>query len=1267
MFPFACLDAPKPKDPPPLPPPPPSPIDPHKEEKKEEEEEERKAVDDDIHVCLTASPNIKRLRRTEARPLSRTSPSSLVIHRLPRTPEARSPLWREEGVSPPQPQRSPSHRQTLVGSCTPLPTSVTSSPLTPPSSSHARAVLPSADLTPLPLRQSTELALMSELVVVECEDEEAPSRRLDAAIKAAAPDRSPHTPSTLKESLQRLREAQQSHLPAELSHQSVPAEREDGSAGESAPEEAIRATKMMRCESPPSSLSREGSLVIAGTRMRENSMQGADKSSRRKSFSLPRANDPSASTSTRNGRDKGSSSAVALPSPPLLSPPCFHASLPPRYRNTAGWCCTYCCFTLCDGCCYVLLGSARSPSPPAEAEATSSYCPPPRLTFEAVEQELHASRGPPSPPAKRPRAPTTTPHRQRWKATLTESLPCHVCHKGVLERRMALLHEWSCEAASYYARYRPLKAAQGGGGPPPNGLRLFEHDTLQRYYFIREQCQKREQSTAPLRAHFLSSTPCPLFPSSDAHEKKAGKGPLRSSVKAGPTRFTCEEGGSFEYAVENPRLEVPCVWCTVNLFMGREEHEVMVEAQRPTAAAADRELLTSVVPVLTWTAPPSLPHLAPRRFRMHIPYLLYAGYVAGGHSGGGVWASPVQALALYESKDIFRKADACLVQGSGSTGALRQAKLAPSVEPLLLVEILHHVASSPRPLCRFPSPPPPEKAAMIGEKDSVPQEAPPDLLSWPSYCSPGELRLTLDYLAHGRSVAVYGIGSKHPFLLHVLHAAQLKHVDRYVLDGVAIARQNARLMVDEKGSYRPPHAVLHATKQARQTIAALQAHLERGSNREEKGEEAAPLLPATIPHAHVGNTRLIPWSQLFNAITSPQGTSQSVAQWVESQGIPLNELEASVSPSLSREIRGDSGEDPHRVIQIDSLERSQSATAHDPLALPVFAGYDFSFPTFPHSSATGTASWSPVNPLRYKMAVNTPASPSNEESSGEEAILRGAEPLKHALAAWREAQQHRQRQCIDWEEVTAPPAALTRTTTVSYPHVVLLVIHRIDLLPMDILTQIVDICRVYASAGLPQASAGRGHPLQLRLLVSFDHPDWVQSSAYGALTQVSAGLGPFCFVHLTSALWPRRREQRWIDTLDTLMLYEAAGPAAGGGAVAEDGRRKGGERRLPLTETVRRVLLSLPAGFGKLLKHLIDVQEEAGEGKLVSVFVLIETLEQREEMMISQGRWRAFQKELTSNRLALYDPAEHALLIHQPKKLRRVLEEVEAERAAAKS
>ncbi|KPA73756.1 hypothetical protein ABB37_09652 [Leptomonas pyrrhocoris] len=303
---------------------------------------------------------------------------------------------------------------------------------------------------------------------------------------------------------------------------------------------------------------------------------------------------------------------------------------------------------------------------------------------------------------------------------------------------------------------------------------------------------------------------------------------------------------------------------------------------------------------------------------------------------------------------------------------------------------------------------------------------------------------------------------------------------------------------------------------------------------------------------------------------------------------------------------------------------------------------------------------------------------------------------KHVLQALR--RQHCGRRCVQWASLPSTSAATQLdeqyrsvedkngvvSSSPSFPHTlltrahqtrpgwlppVLLVLHNVDLLDSDEVSVLLRLCTQFA---FPQP--------HLQLLVSFDDPLWPLGSAAAALERLGV-----CTVQLRSLLLPRVHEMRHTNSIHVLTEFEAAaggGSGGGGGrggakgvfrssssagsaattasATAASAAATVGNSYL-LQDTMRRVLFSLPPAFNSLLRILLDVQDEVGEGVFVSLFTVTERFE-RSGVMVSQGRLKALLRELTSNRIARYDSAEHALMVPQVGRLRKVLNEVTAQR-----
>lgn len=137
-------------------------------------------------------------------------------------------------------------------------------------------------------------------------------------------------------------------------------------------------------------------------------------------------------------------------------------------------------------------------------------------------------------------------------------------------------------------------------------------------------------------------------------------------------------------------------------------------------------------------------------------------------------------------------------------------------------------------------------------------------------------------------------------------------------------------------------------------------------------------------------------------------------------------------------------------------------------------------------------------------------------------------------------------------------------------------------------------------------------------------------------------------------------------SVELLMEFEGANLTSGmhrphGGAA---------HTALPLNDTLKRILHSMPVVFSDLLRLMIEGQElfhrsHAGSGTgHISVFYFEEFFAQR-GVLLSQSRLRGLLKELVSNRLVLLSTSEYALSIPQPDRLIRVMVEVTEERARA--
>ncbi|CAD2221214.1 hypothetical protein AGDE_14430 [Angomonas deanei] len=183
----------------------------------------------------------------------------------------------------------------------------------------------------------------------------------------------------------------------------------------------------------------------------------------------------------------------------------------------------------------------------------------------------------------------------------------------------------------------------------------------------------------------------------------------------------CPEGGRFLFSVDNPRLRETLVWAALSVDRRHAQPSVG---------------LTTTIPLQVMRCPPTIRDLPPRRYVLSVP----SGYY-GTHG--------VHALMLFYRSDLFLRAEMQL----SAVGGLSGHPSLPAIKPLLVVRLLH----------RLPIPRPVSKRAREDEATETSRKD----VDCP------ELALCLDYLQHGKSVAVYGALSKYFFLEHVAHSTAL--------------------------------------------------------------------------------------------------------------------------------------------------------------------------------------------------------------------------------------------------------------------------------------------------------------------------------------------------------------------------------------------------------------------------------------------------------------------------------------------------------------
>lgn len=1054
----------------------------------------------------------------------------------------------------------------------------------------------------------------------------------------------------------------------------------------------------------------------------------------------------------------------------------MHSGGPPSYHDVAAYYCTYCSYTVCLKC-YALLGDAvcflddesednqngnenssasSSSSSSSEESSTSSLGndadeslqdPMAWLdTVLAAPPHIMQSHPVGVAPASAPSSPSGHGH---------PSPPCHLCHNGRLVREEALLHEWYCE------------------GPLPEARRLrgdafvYETDNLQKYYNIRSQRQERLASLQPLVAQVHQVYPTQLdhiaasggrcsssatvAPPSTRHERvPASKstsmyshleeapgtskrhhtisGRLMQARQSAekinhspPPSPTCEEGGSFVYSVYNPRAEVSLVWCATSYFP-REEHP---------AYSGDH----SVVPLFTWRCPPSLPGLPPRPYRLCIPYGAYA-------------YANMQGLALYIATDIYRKAATHLVAvpsrvagAEGSNVSLAAAKVVPSVslQPLLTVVVLHHIAATPRPLSFAvgtplswqhaevsPTEPYPASAAAVGRTMDLVD------LPWPDGLSSTELSLSLDHLLHGRSVAVYGVASKYGFLSHVARSAVMQPYHVRILDaspGGRAAGPTTPTSSSPPASQSSGAHLLRALVDIGNFLSTASVDADRGGVKGSSNDEAdgaAPSLPSPLKRAMMEGER-----QRSPAL--PRDTTSAILQANAAASTPSRGERQMISVVDVVDVDSSSNSIPHPNMQDPDLWTPQRSAPPSGGCLPgtplpgrvvELSDEGARTPCLSLKSTTSTEApqYSPHPGTARGLPSRSQRSGGSESASDDRPPGRSpcvtdsvksaavpqllwktvedvAGPLQPprcpspsatrttttdgaATMTWRAPQMHfasasarrdilRQQQkqkvgrrCIRWASLPSTLAdahlryqhhhapSTSSLTTLLHAHQlrsgwappVLLVVHSVDCLLDD------------EAQALQQLVANFSFPYtRLLLLLSFDDPQWPLTPLAASLERIG-----LCTVQLRSMMMPRIHEMRHLSSLQLLTNFETVMAASRGGR----GSGVGGGHSAHLREdTIERVLWSLPHSFLPLLRVLLSIQEAAGEGQYVSLFTIVDKFEQQ-GIMVSHGKMKSLQRELTSNRLALYDAAEHALMIPQLHLVKTVLDAVEAKQVA---
>lgn len=179
----------------------------------------------------------------------------------------------------------------------------------------------------------------------------------------------------------------------------------------------------------------------------------------------------------------------------------------------------------------------------------------------------------------------------------------------------------------------------------------------------------------------------------------------------------------------------------------------------------------------------------------------------------------------------------------------------------------------------------------------------------------------------------------------------------------------------------------------------------------------------------------------------------------------------------------------------------------------------------------------------------------------------------------------------------------------------------------------------------------------LRLIFSFNDPDFLVRAPRDFLDVVAPQLLHLQNPHLWSPYQRELQAASWDQVVASCNLEvdtNALSNALGCGTTGSAGVSK--RRALPLSETIRRVIVSLPAAFRELLRLTVQRQLELGPEVHLSVGDVLEHFE-KAEIFVSHSRMRPFLQELTSNRLAEYDAATHSFVVLQPHLIKQVSDE----------
>ncbi|KAG8348511.1 hypothetical protein ERJ75_000259000 [Trypanosoma vivax] len=576
-------------------------------------------------------------------------------------------------------------------------------------------------------------------------------------------------------------------------------------------------------------------------------------------------------------------------------------------------------------------------------------------------------------------------------------------------------------------------------------------------------------------------------------------------------------------------------------------------------------------------------------------------------------------------------------------------------------------------------------------------------LTWPKGLRCDELLLVVDYLLQGRSVGVYGIASKYFFLQHVVQSAELRNYAVTVVDGY----QSTTSRISKRLCEVVKQLCEQRQKAEKNTIRSLfmrEVHCEPFAF--EKRSEAVERVPERPPQPYYHSVNTSPTAVLRSgSYCSPVDTSpctaarvrtpaetttdddrQVSAKKIQKCSMPSTGVDAvpfSPSPLARPRERSLTLVESDQAIETEPAEKRGTRAVKVPQnsqkppakVNTLFTG-DGESNRFHESmeveKRTHTwwkrywfreqSNWNFNVPLHEVCRVKrlhdgevtgtSALCPTLGEQKSRKPRFNVASPeLMHSL---RLACRAPFRACVSWLSLPSLTVQSTLPSSVPVSSVsdcigsdgrvkLILVVHGVDQLDAQILLELQGITRDF--------------PYHVLLLCSFDDPNWPISNGAALLESFR-----MAYVQLQSFLLPRVHEMAAIRSLTLLTDLETA--AAGGRCFthfAKGERRAARNAALPLHDTIRRILSSLPEAFSELLRCMIERQEASGENVFVPMNLHQEHFA-HSGLMVSMGRLRAVERELSSNRLAIFDSAENKLMIPQHRRLQKILEEMEERR-----